>query len=136
MSFFSRLRRNPLRDHILGASFDQADHASSQPPVQQSKTWETTVTRVPSWPEEAKPLKTHNWISYLYVIGDIILVLSPVYFIRKSSCIALQYQLMILVLGVAVLNLNGKSTHGNTFGERVEFAINLVCNSRLFLLLH
>jgi hypothetical protein len=46
-----------------------------------SKTWETTVDRVPSWPEEARPLKHRDWISYLFTIGDVILVLLPVYFI-------------------------------------------------------
>jgi hypothetical protein len=36
---------------------------------------------VPSWPEEARPLKHRDWISYLFTIGDVILVLLPVYFI-------------------------------------------------------
>lgn len=49
-----------------------------------SKTWETTVTRVESWPEEARLLKKHNWISYLYLVGDVILAILPLYFIRKS----------------------------------------------------
>ena len=48
-----------------------------------SKTWETTVERVESWPEEARPLKKHTWLSYMYGIGDLILVLLPVYFIRE-----------------------------------------------------
>jgi hypothetical protein len=48
-----------------------------------SKTWETTIDRVPSWPEEARPLKKHTWVSYLYVIVDVLLVLLPVYFICK-----------------------------------------------------
>lgn len=47
-----------------------------------STTWETTVERVPSWPEEARPLKKHTWITYMYGFGDIILVLLPLFFIR------------------------------------------------------
>jgi hypothetical protein len=47
-----------------------------------SKTWETTIDRVESWPEEAMPLKKRNWIAYLYAIGDLILVLLPIYFMR------------------------------------------------------
>jgi hypothetical protein len=48
-----------------------------------SKTWETTVDRVPSWPEEARPLKKRTGLGYLYSIGDIIMVLLPVYFMRR-----------------------------------------------------
>jgi hypothetical protein len=48
-----------------------------------SKTWQTTVTHVPSWPEEAKALKKHTWLTVLYGIGDFILVLLPLYFIRR-----------------------------------------------------
>jgi len=47
------------------------------------KTWETTVERIESWPEEARPLKKHTWLSYLYGLGDIVLVLLPLYFICK-----------------------------------------------------
>lgn len=49
-----------------------------------SKTWKTTVTKVESWPEEARPLKKHDWISYLYLVGDIVLTVLPIYFIRKD----------------------------------------------------
>jgi hypothetical protein len=60
---------------------------SSQPaPVStgsKSKTWETTVDRVPSWPEKARPLKKRTGLGYLYSIGDIIMVLLPVYFMRR-----------------------------------------------------
>jgi hypothetical protein len=49
----------------------------------ESTTWATAVTKVDSWPEEARPLKRHDWVSYLYLIGDLILVMLPVYFIRK-----------------------------------------------------
>jgi hypothetical protein len=48
-----------------------------------SKTWETTIERVESWPEEAGPLKKRNWLSYVYGIADFILVLLPTYFMRK-----------------------------------------------------
>jgi hypothetical protein len=49
----------------------------------QSKTWATTVTEIPSWPEGAKPLKHLDWMSWLFLIGDVILVVLPIYFIRK-----------------------------------------------------
>ncbi|KAG9187643.1 hypothetical protein G6011_05514 [Alternaria panax] len=75
-----------------------------------SKTWKTTVERVESWPEEARPLKKHTWLSYLYGIGDLLLVLLPVYFI---------------LLGVAAIALNGKPTKGSDFGKKVEFAMDL-----------
>lgn len=50
-----------------------------------SKTWQTTITQVESWPEEARPLKRHDWITYLFTVGDIILVLLPVYFICMET---------------------------------------------------
>ncbi|KAF2709518.1 hypothetical protein K504DRAFT_502244 [Pleomassaria siparia CBS 279.74] len=75
-----------------------------------SKTWATTVTHVPSWPQHAKPLKVRNSISNLYLIGDIVLGILPIYFI---------------LLGVAVITLNGKPTKDNAFGPKVEFAIQL-----------
>jgi hypothetical protein len=59
-----------------------------------SKTWETTVDRVESWPEEARPLKKRNWVAYIYAIGDLILVLLPVYFIRRLSKFVHQRQLL------------------------------------------
>jgi hypothetical protein len=49
----------------------------------QSKTWATTVTEISSWPEGAKPLKHLDWMSWLFLIGDVILVVLPIYFIRK-----------------------------------------------------
>jgi hypothetical protein len=49
----------------------------------QSKTWATMVTEIPSWPEGAKPLKHLDWMSWLFLIGDVILVVLPIYFIRK-----------------------------------------------------
>jgi hypothetical protein len=74
---------NPFRRHVLG---DIVEESSELPPAvsgSKSKTWETTVDRVPSWPEEARPLKKHTWVSYIYATGDILLVLLPIYFIRK-----------------------------------------------------
>ena len=50
-----------------------------------SKTWETTVGRVESWPEEAKPLKKHTGLSLLLEAGDFILLLLPIYFMRKRT---------------------------------------------------
>lgn len=41
------------------------------------------MTHVPNWPEEARALKRRTWVAFLYAIGDFILVLLPIYFIRK-----------------------------------------------------
>lgn len=81
------------REHQLQHEFlvspisDQMDPSTVPSAEMKSKTWETTVTlaSVPSWPEEAKTLKKHTWLSYVYGLGDVILVLLPVYFIRKSD---------------------------------------------------
>lgn len=51
-----------------------------------SKTWETTLTPIPSWPRQGRPLKQHTWITNIFLLGDIILSIIPIYFIRKSSC--------------------------------------------------
>lgn len=76
-----------------------------------SKTTEAkVVTRISSWPEEAQKLKQHDWVSWLYFVADIILVLLPVYFI---------------LLGVAVITLNGKPVAGNDFASKVTEAIQL-----------
>ncbi|KAL1656652.1 hypothetical protein SLS61_000448 [Didymella pomorum] len=75
-----------------------------------SKTWATTVTHVPSWPKEARPLKKHTWLTFVYGLGDLILVLLPLYFI---------------LLAIAAATLNGKPTKGNDFGRKVEFAMDL-----------
>jgi hypothetical protein len=73
---------NPFRRHVLGHIVEEPREPSTFVSAPKSKTWETTVDRVPSWPEEARSLKRHDWISYLFSIGDVILVLLPVYFIR------------------------------------------------------
>ncbi|KAH7402532.1 hypothetical protein BKA66DRAFT_564447 [Pyrenochaeta sp. MPI-SDFR-AT-0127] len=103
-------RWNPFRQEALGSVVEESDPASQQLAQTKSKTWTTTVDRVPSWPEEAKPLKTHNWLSYTYAAGDFILVLLPIYFI---------------LLGIAVIRLNGMPTKGSVFGKKVEFAMDL-----------
>jgi hypothetical protein len=72
---------NPFRRHALGGVVEESSEPGPVSSGSKSKTWETTVDRVPSWPEEARPLKHRDWISYLFVIGDIILVLLPIYFI-------------------------------------------------------
>jgi hypothetical protein len=62
----------------------EVDQEGAQVPAStagKSKTWETKVERAESWPEEARALKQRNWVSYLYFIGDVILVLLPIYFI-------------------------------------------------------
>ena len=48
-----------------------------------SKSWHSSLVRIPSWPEEARPLKERNWISNLYLVGDIVLVLAPIFFLRE-----------------------------------------------------
>jgi hypothetical protein len=98
MDFGSVSRWSPFRRHGLGGHTTveervDADGVADATPVtaakskakstSKSKTWETIVERVESWPEEARHLKKHTWLSYLYGLGDLILVLLPVYFIRK-----------------------------------------------------
>ncbi|KAF1365774.1 hypothetical protein EJ07DRAFT_92666 [Lizonia empirigonia] len=78
--------------------------------TEKSITSQTTITHVPSWPVEARTLKQHTWLSYFYGFGDIVLVLLPFYFI---------------LLGVAVITLNGKATQGSSFGPKVEKAMDL-----------
>jgi hypothetical protein len=73
---------NPFRRHALGGIVEETAGSTRARPAPKSKTWETTVDRVPSWPEEARPLKKRNGIAYLFIVGDLILVLLPVYFIR------------------------------------------------------
>ncbi|KAF2270982.1 hypothetical protein CC78DRAFT_573352 [Lojkania enalia] len=108
-SFFFRNRWNSFRKHAVIFHQDQLDAPNGRK-AESKKTWETTVTRVESWPNEATPLKTYNWLSYLYLVGDIILVLLPLYFI---------------LLGVAVVILNGKPTNDNNLGRKVEVAMQL-----------
>jgi hypothetical protein len=83
---------NPFRRHTVGTVVEESTTPARTPLVSKSKTWETAVDRVPSWPEEARPLKHHDWIAYLFIIGDIILVLLPIYFICKFG--------PVLVMGV------------------------------------
>ncbi|KAF1958904.1 hypothetical protein CC80DRAFT_21927 [Byssothecium circinans] len=116
MKFFPKFRRTENRVNgkpTVQASAESLPAPATQPSNQsksKSKTWATTVTHVPSWPQEARPLKKHTWISYVYMIGDLILVLLPIYFI---------------LLGAAAITLNGKPTKDNALGEKVEFAIQL-----------
>ncbi|KAF2476429.1 uncharacterized protein BDR25DRAFT_277535 [Lindgomyces ingoldianus] len=106
----SWMRERTLRRRSLGYGLGPSDMPEPPPMDTRSKTWETTVTRVPSWPHDGSPLKKHDWVSYLYLIGDIVLVLLPIYFI---------------LLGIAAVTLNGKPTKNNRFGSKVEFAIQL-----------
>jgi hypothetical protein len=103
---------------------NEPDQVSSRSKL---KTWDTTIDRVPSWPEEARPLKKHTWISYVYGIGDFILVLLPLFFIRKYYKKTIVYRSKLeLVLGIAVVALNGKPTEDSAFGQKVEFVMQLV----------
>ncbi|KAJ4985302.1 hypothetical protein SVAN01_09247 [Stagonosporopsis vannaccii] len=90
---------------------DGIDQSTSQGPSSKSdKMWQTTVKHVPSWPEEARALKKHDWVSVLFALGDVLLVALPVYFI---------------LLGVAAITLNGKAVEGNAFATKVISAIQL-----------
>ncbi|KNG44233.1 hypothetical protein TW65_08907 [Stemphylium lycopersici] len=108
-------RWNPFRRHALGSIAEETPFTAPHLAAPKSKTWETTVDRVESWPEEARPLKKHTWLTFLYGIGDFIMVLLPVYFI-PDPC---------EVLGVAAITLNGKPTKGSDFGKKVESAMDL-----------
>jgi hypothetical protein len=81
---------------------------------------------VPSWPQDARPLKKRNWIAHLYSVADVILVLLPIYFIRMYTVANRVSFSLVVVLGIAVIKLNGKLTKDNDLGTKVEFAIQLV----------
>jgi hypothetical protein len=74
-------------------------------PNMKSKTWETTITHVESWPNEARPLKKRTWITWLFSIGDALLAIMPFYFIRKHSCSAQ----CVLLIGTSSWNCGGKA---------------------------
>jgi hypothetical protein len=73
----------PLPNTNLGTDTEGLAATGRSGTKSQSKTWATTVTEIPSWPEGAKPLKHLDWMSWLFLIGDVILVVLPIYFIRK-----------------------------------------------------
>lgn len=75
---------NPFRRHVSDSTVEEIGQTAQPLANTKSKTWTTTVDRVPSWPEEARPLKKHTWITFLYGTGDLILLLLPLYFIRWS----------------------------------------------------
>lgn len=51
-----------------------------------SKSWETTITKVDSWPEAARPLsESQGWVSWLYSAADVFLVVLPLCFIGQFS---------------------------------------------------
>ncbi|EMD89929.1 hypothetical protein COCC4DRAFT_125537 [Bipolaris maydis ATCC 48331] len=110
MSTTTNSRWNPFRRHVVNPVAEETPLAAPIMAAPKSKIWETTVERVKSWPEEARPLKKHTWLTFLYGLGDFLLVLLPIYFI---------------LLGVAVITLNGKPTKGSDFGKKVEFAMGL-----------
>jgi hypothetical protein len=119
-------RWNPFRKRVLGSVVEETDQTDSQRVAGKSKTWGTTVDRVPSWPEEARPLKKHTWLTYLYGVGDFILVLLPLFFIRGCHKEPWKQRLTKIVLGIAVVTLNGKPTRNSAFGTKVEFTMDLV----------
>ncbi|KAF1934249.1 uncharacterized protein M421DRAFT_50382 [Didymella exigua CBS 183.55] len=106
-------RGHPLQHEVLVSPISDEINYSPIPNAEmKSKTWETTVTRVPSWPEQARQLKKHHhdWVTVLFALGDVILVVLPIYFV---------------LLGVAVVTLNGKVVEGNAFATKVTSAIQL-----------
>ncbi|XPS94379.1 hypothetical protein M3J09_003695 [Ascochyta lentis] len=104
-------REHPLQQqYIPSPIFEEVDSSAAPNTTEKSKTWQTTITHVPSWPVEARALKKHTWLSYVFGFGDMIMLLLPIYFI---------------LLGVAVLTLNGKPTKDSSFGKDVEFAMDL-----------
>jgi len=46
-----------------------------------------TVPKIRGWPQKAMPLQDHlyGWLAYYEIATDILLLLLPVYFIRKFS---------------------------------------------------
>jgi hypothetical protein len=137
-SLFSQWRRNPFKSRKprYASEVSQVSDLPDlpdlpNPPIlpiaeSKSKTWATSVTHVPSWPQDARPLKKRNWIVYLYSVADMILVLLPIYFIRMCTVAKRVLFSLVVVLCIAVIKLNGKPTKDNEFGTKVEFAIQLV----------
>ncbi|KAF2997348.1 hypothetical protein E8E13_003562 [Curvularia kusanoi] len=104
-------REHPLQHQVLVSPILENDNQlPTEYSTPKSKTPQSTVTQVPSWPEEGRTLKKHTWLTFVYGIGDLILVLLPIYFI---------------LLAVATALLNGKPTKDNEFGRKVEFAMEL-----------
>lgn len=129
MATIAAPRWNPFRHQALGPVVEVLD-APPLPINSKSKTWETTIDRIASWPEEARPLKHHDWVTYLFILGDVVLVVLPIYFIRElASSRRHTVELTLQVLGVAVVTLNGKPVEGNTFATKVTSAIQLVCGN-------
>lgn len=75
---------NPFRRQVVGSIAEDLECSTSFRVAKDTKV-QATVNSVRSWPQEARPLKKHTWISYLYGIGDIVLILLPIYFICKLS---------------------------------------------------
>ncbi|KAJ8108973.1 hypothetical protein OPT61_g7800 [Boeremia exigua] len=101
---------HPHQHYVPVSPIEEMDPSPISDSTVKPKTWQTTITQVPSWPEEARTLKHHDWVSVLFALGDIILVALPIYFI---------------LLGVAVVTLNGKFVEGNVFATKVISAIQL-----------
>ncbi len=78
-------RGHPLRRYVLGSTPEEEDNVPLPSTGPKSKTWQTTVSRIPSWPEEARTLRNHDWVSILFGLGDVILVLLPIYFVRMYA---------------------------------------------------
>jgi hypothetical protein len=79
-------RGHPLQHEVPVSPISDGMHYSPVSSTEtKSKIWEPSVHHVPSWPEEARTLKKHTWITYVYGMGDLILVIVPIYFICKNS---------------------------------------------------
>lgn len=79
-------RGHPLQQQVLVSPISEdMEQPSTEVPTPKSKAPQATVTPISSWPEEGRTLKKHTWMTYLYGLGDAILALLPVYFIRKTN---------------------------------------------------
>jgi hypothetical protein len=79
-------RGHPLQHEVLVSPISDEMNYSPVPSTEtKSKAWATTITHVASWPEEARSLKKHTWLTFVYGLGDLILVILPLYFIREYN---------------------------------------------------
>ena len=81
-------RGHPLQQQVVVSPIlDDMDQPPTEFSTPKAKGPQATVAHVPSWPEEGRVLKKHTWLTFVYGIGDLILVLLPIYFIRQLKCL-------------------------------------------------
>lgn len=103
-------RWNSFWKHGLGSMTEPPKDPAVPKTTTEQKAPNTILACMPSWPAEAKTLKHHDWVTNLFILGDIILILLPIYF---------------TLLGVAAVTLHGKAVDGNAFASKVTTAIQL-----------